>query len=141
MTQQEELLHLYTDNAPYMTDYQLSIVSAEPGRVRLSAPVRKEICNNFGIVHGGVLMSIADTAAGLAVFTREQSYVTQNSSFQFLRSARKGKIFAESTVLHRGKTIAAVRVELTDEDGCLLAEGLFSMFAVNTPFEPISPDR
>ncbi len=137
MTQLEEQIHLYTDNAPYMTDYQMTLVSAEPGKIRLSAPVRKEICNNFGIVHGGVYMSIADTAAGLAAFTLGQSYVTQNSSFQFLRSARSGSIFAEGTVLHSGKTVASVRVEITDEDGNLLVESLFSMFAVRLPFQPM----
>lgn len=140
MTEIERRLHERVDNTPFMKDNRLSILRAEPGHVQVSAPVRPQLRNNYGIVHGGFYMSMADTTAGLAALTDGRKYVTQNASLQFLGNVSDGTLYAEGTVLHVGRTVCSVRVEIRNEDGKLLCEGLFSMFAVEMPFVPIGPN-
>ncbi len=140
MTEIERRLHERVDNTPFMKDNRLSILRAELGRVQVSAPIRPQLRNNYGIVHGGFYMSMADTTAGLAALTDGRKYVTQNASLQFLGNVSDGTLYAEGTVLHAGRTVCSVRVEIRSEDGKLLCEGLFSMFAVEMPFVPIGPN-
>lgn len=137
MTELEKQLNDYVGRAHFMKDYCLSLVSAEKGHVRLSAPVSQRILNNFGVVHGGFYMSISDTAAGLAALTDGRHYVSQNASYQFLGNVTEGTVFLEATVLHCGKTVVSVRTEVFDASGKLLCEGLFSMFAVQKEFLPV----
>ncbi len=140
MTEIERRLHERVDNTPFMEDNRLSILRAELGRVQVSAPVRPQLRNNYGIVHGGFYMSMADTTAGLAALTDGRKYVTQNASLQFLGNVSEGTLYAEGTVLHFGRTVCSVRVEIRSDEGKLMCEGLFSMFAVDRPFVPLEPD-
>ena len=137
MTDYIQWMNEQLGNAPFMKNYGFVIEEARLDYARLSAPVTDAVRNNYGVVHGGVLMTMADNAAGVAAFTGGQHFVTQNSSFQFLSNIDTGPIFAEATVLHRGRTVASVRVEITDQTGKLLCEGLLSMFVVQKKFEPV----
>ncbi len=79
-------------------------------------------------------MTLCDMTAAFAAYTDGRCYVTQNASLQFLGTPHSKGVIAEGTVLHRGKTVTSVRVEVLDESGKLLCEGLFSMYAVQKQF-------
>ena len=85
----------------------------------------------FGMVHGGALYTLADNAAGSAVHTDGRSYVTQDGGLHFLRNQAEGVVRATGTVRHRGRSTALVSVEVTGEDGTVLAMGDFSFFCVD----------
>ncbi len=134
MTDLEKILCLSNDNRHFLRDFCMELVSEELNHVKISAQVQQSVCNNYGYAHGGFLMTLSDVAAGLTAFTDGRNYVTQSSNFQFLGNVKSGMVLAEGTVLHRGKTVTSVRVEVTDESGKLLCEGLFSMFCVQKQF-------
>lgn len=134
MTELEKLLNLSADKMHFLQSFHLDAVSIEIDHVKISAQVQEEVCNNYGFAHGGFLMTLSDVAAGLTSFTDGRNYVTQSSNFQFLGNVQSGTVIAEGTVLHRGKTVTSVRVEVTDENGKLLCESLFSMFCVQKKF-------
>lgn len=48
--------------------------------------IRPESLNPFGMVHGGALCTLADNAAGMAAHTDGRLYVTQSSTFQFVKN-------------------------------------------------------
>lgn len=107
-----ELEELETDRA---------VVRLEPGRQHL---------NPYGIVHGGVYATMADTAAGIAARTDGRDYVTQCSSLNYLHSQREGTIRAEARVRHRGRSTCVVEAEVTGTDGKLLATGTMTFFCL-----------
>ena len=64
--------------------------------------IRPESLNPFGMVHGGALCTLADNAAGVAAHTDGRLYVTQSSTFNFLKNQGSGTIYATARVRHPG---------------------------------------
>lgn len=93
--------------------------------------IREESRNTFGMVHGGALYSLADNATGCAAHTDGRNYVTQGSSFNFLRNQPSGTIYADAKVRHRGGTTCLIDVNITGDGGKLLATGTFTYFCVD----------
>ncbi len=98
-----------------------AVVRLEPGRQHL---------NPYGIVHGGVYATMADTAAAIAARTDGRDYVTQCSSLNYLHSQSEGMLRAEARVRHRGRSTCVVEVEVTGTDGKLLATGTMTFFCL-----------
>lgn len=93
--------------------------------------IRPESRNNYGMAHGGAIYTLADNAAGSAAHADGRYYVTQTSSFHFLRNQGEGTIRAVATVRHRGKSTCLISVDILGEGGKLIATGEFTFFSVN----------
>ena len=109
--------------------YELESVELDRAVYRLE--VRPESLNPYGMVHGGALYTMADDAAGSAAHSDGRYYVTQSGELHFLRNQPKGVLRAVGVVRHRGRSTVLVQVDITNEDGTLLATGEFSLFCVN----------
>jgi uncharacterized protein (TIGR00369 family) len=84
--------------------------------------------NPIGSVHGGVALTLLDSAMGCAVHTLLDagvSYATLEVKTNFVRpiSLETGVIRCEGTVLHLGSRVATAEGKLTDAAGKLLAHG------------------
>lgn len=109
----------------------LELETLERDRAVFRLDIRPESRNPYGIVHGGALYTMADDAAGVAVHTDGRHYVTQSGTLNFLTNQRQGVIRAEGRVRRRGKQTVYASVEITGEDGVLLAAGDFLYFCVD----------
>lgn len=109
----------------------LELEHLEDDRAVFRLDVRPESKNPFGFVHGGMLAGMADNAAGYAAHTDGRTYVTQSSHMTYIHNQAGGVVRAEGTVLHRGRTVCLVRVDIRGEDGKLLATGELSYFCVD----------
>ena len=103
-------------------------VEAEPGRAVFEMTPGPQHYNPIGSVHGGVALTLLDSAMGCAVHTLlEQGvgYTTLEVKTNFVRpiTADTGLIRCEGTVLHRGSRVATAEGKLTDAAGKLLAHG------------------
>ena len=105
-------------------------VKLERDHVLYKLDIRPESKNPRGYVHGGALCAMADTAAGVAVHSDGRTYVTQADTMHYLSNRMEGTIYAEGTVIHRGRTICIARADITDETGKLLCTGDFTFFCV-----------
>lgn len=115
----------------FMLYNHMELESVRQDRAVFRLNIRPESKNPFGMVHGGALYTLADNAAGVAVHTDGRAYVTQTSSLHFLRNQAAGTVRAEGRVRHRGKSTCLAEVDITGEDGVLLATGEFTFFCVN----------
>ncbi len=97
------------------------VLEWEPGRVQASIPVAEHLLNRNGFVHGGVLTTLLDSAAGLSGTycalpgnIRRCSTISLNT--QFMSPAQEGVLRAEGVMLKRGSKIffAEARVTLGD---------------------------
>ena len=98
---------------------------------RLSLEIGPACLNPHGLVHGGVLFTLADNAAGCAASTDGRAYVTQCGDVHFLRTLSSGTIRAEARVRHRGRSTVLVDVSVTGEEERLLATASFTYFCVD----------
>jgi uncharacterized protein (TIGR00369 family) len=89
------------------------------GRVRWD----ESRCTSFGVLHGGVLMSLADSiGAYCAVLNLPEGAATSTieSKTNFLRAVRSGYVEARARALHVGRTTIVVDTELYDDQGRLV---------------------
>src|SRR5919206_3102046 len=77
----------------------LRVTHAEPQRVVGEITVRADLTQPYGYIHGGALMTLMDTVAGMASALNVgpgEGFLTIEFKINFLRSVRKGRIFAEA---------------------------------------------
>lgn len=129
----KERIQNIIDGGRFTSHNEITCLLVEPDHVRVQGLATDRYFNGAGNVHGGLFLTLADTAAGLAALTDGRRYVTQSCSFNFIRPMNQGKIIADGYVIHRGRTMAVTRAVLTDENGTLIAEGTFNMFHVGGP--------
>lgn len=108
-----------------------ALESVELDRAVYRLDVRAESLNPYGMVHGGALYTLADDAAGATAHSDGQYYVTQSGDLHFLRNLGTGTIRATGHTRHRGRATVLIDVDITDENGRLLATGEFTYFRVD----------
>ena len=121
------------DHVPYLTDNHLAIAHLAPDEAAMTMDVQPHHLNQHGSIHGGYMFLLADTLAGLVALTDGRNYVTQSQSFAFLGPAGLGTLTARGNLVSRGNTVVVVHVEVRREDGKLVGDGNFNMYALHKP--------
>ena len=114
------------DHSPFWKFLGMELIGAEEGLVRVRLTLRPDLQNSLGIMHGGALGALVDSAGGLAVLTTgvDGPIPTVEYSLNFLAPVEGGAVTAEGRLLRRGRRIAVSEVTVTDEAGRLIAKGL-----------------
>ena len=116
-------------NNPFVAQLGIDIVEIREGYVLSKVKKKKELENIYGDLHGGCLYAVADNMAGIAATTYGFYVTTVSGTIQYLRAARNTEyIFCEAEVIKPGRTIDAVHVEITDDNGLLLNTADFTFF-------------
>jgi len=99
-------------------------VTATAEEVRLRLPWSDTLCTAGGILHGGALMALADSAGAWCAFLNVPAgagTTTIESKTNFFRAVRAGAVEAIARPLHVGRTTIVVDTELRDADRRLVA--------------------
>ena len=108
-----------TFDALYGLEIDRESVSEE--EVRATVPVRDEIKQPMGLVHGGVFASIAESLASLAtaiaVGGEGKQAMGLSNATSFMRPITAGTVHAVARRIHRGRTTWIWDVEITDDEG------------------------
>ena len=123
----------YLDNfseVPVNKFFRYTWVSRSPDGAEISMEARPEYAQETGVVQGGVLSAIADTAAVYALLPdleADRMMTSIEFKMNFLRAVKpnEGTIAARSKILRRGRTVGVCEVELT-QAGKLTAKGTFT---------------
>jgi len=87
----------------------------EPGRVEIELPVREDLGQQHGFVHGGIVGMIADSAGGYAAFTlmpADASVLTVEYKVNMLSPAEGDLLVAHGEVLKPGRSLSVVRADV-----------------------------
>ena len=110
---------------PFAEFLGVKITHVSPERVTAELPMREELNNRFGIMHGGAIMALADNIGGTATMANlkpGQSTTTVESKTNFFAAIPIGDVAkAECTPLHRGRTTTVWQTRITRGDGKLAA--------------------
>jgi 1,4-dihydroxy-2-naphthoyl-CoA hydrolase len=110
---------------PYATGLGITLDEAAPELVRGSLSWSPERCTSGGLMHGGAIMSLADTIGAMCAFLNLPAgagTATVDSTTNFFRGVRQGALHATARPLHAGRSFVAVRTELTDDAGRLVGQ-------------------
>ena len=120
---------------PFSVLLGTELILLAEGRADFRIPIRAELTQHYGFVHGGVISSAADNAltfAGGSVLGTD--VVTSEFKINFLRPARGDCLVVRAEVVHGGRTQAVCRCEVfASEDGaeqlCAIAQGTIAKLA------------
>ena len=105
--------------------YGLELLEMSAEEVRARVQVREELKQPFGLVHGGVYASLAESmtslATGVAVYPEGSVSMGLSNSTSFLRPITAGAVHGHATRLHRGRTTWVWDVRFSDDAGRLCA--------------------
>ena len=101
--------------SPYGDFLGIEILEFAQGKAKCRLQLRDHHLNNGGRVHGGVLTSLADTAAGVAVRSIRPDgklSATTDLSISFIRPPKGKTLEAEAVVIHAGKRLFRAEVAI-----------------------------
>ncbi len=114
----------------------LEVVASEAGRVVVEMPAREEMLNFAGVVHGGFISMLADSAMGRALhggLPEGSRHVTFDLKMNFINGARaEERLRATASVVRAGQRIALCECRVEAPDGRLVATGT-GTFSVYLP--------
>ena len=114
----------------------MDIEEVEPGRAIARVVVSSDLLNPNGVVHGGVLFTMIDTAMGkatLSVLDEGQLCASVEVQLRFLRPIAGGTLTAEAQVIRPGRKIVHLEARIRDGGGELMATGTGTFVVIATP--------
>ena len=113
------------------------VESVHDGRAIFRLDVRPRHKQIHGVVHGGILAALADTAAAIAAYTvipKGVEIATLEFKINYLEPVPGGRVKADAKVLRKGRNFIVTECEIFNENGSLAAKALltFSAAGANT---------
>jgi uncharacterized protein (TIGR00369 family) len=118
-TSDQDLTELVNEQMPLGATLGIR-TSGGPEEVEARLAWAPELCTAGGVLHGGVLMALADSAGAVCAFLNLPSdgrTVTIESKTNFFGAVREGDVRAVSRPLHRGRTTIVVETDVFDSTG------------------------
>jgi 1,4-dihydroxy-2-naphthoyl-CoA hydrolase len=118
---QQQLVNL----VPFAGVVGAQLVSATPEQVKGQLKWSQERCTSGGVLHGGALITLADTLGALCAYLNLPPGArtsTIESKTNFFRAVRDGHIESVSRPLHMGRSAIVVQIDLFDAEGRHVAQ-------------------
>jgi len=101
---------------------EIEILAISEGYSKIKMEVRKEMVNGFGIVHGGIPFSLADSAFAFACNNRNNLSVALDTSINFIKPVHVGDtLTAEAKEIHNGKSTGLYHIMITNQKDHIVA--------------------
>jgi len=110
---------------PFADQLGMTLEEASPVRVVAHLAWQPGLCTMSGIIHGGALMSLADTTGAIVAFlglSDGQTTATITSTTHMFRPVSAGIIRAVAVPLHRGRSTATIQTSIFDDKDRLVAQ-------------------
>ena len=100
----------------------IEVLAIKEGYSKIKMTVRKEMINGFGIVHGGIAFSLADSAFAFACNNRNTLSVALDTAINFIKPVHIDDILtAEAKELHNGKSTGLYHITITNQKEHIVA--------------------
>jgi len=106
-------------NVAYAKFLGLELCEIKSGEVSVCLDVRDELKQNLGVVHGGAVASLIDTASAFAILTRlasDERVTTTDLTIHYLRPITGGRLVATARIVRGGRRVFVVNVEVDNQD-------------------------
>lgn len=101
----------------------IEILNSNPGYVQISMKIRKEMVNGFGICHGGITFSLADSALAFASNSRGSISVALENNINYTKKVEVGDtLIAETEEVQNGRTIGVYKIRVSNQNKDLVAD-------------------
>jgi acyl-CoA thioesterase len=115
------------DTVPFARLLGIELDSVEKGTAILGLSIRPELTQNHGVVHGGAIASLIDTATAFAIISLlapREKVTTVDLTISYLRPLTTGRATAVAKVRRSGRRLFVVSADVFDNDGKLATTAL-----------------
>ena len=119
------------EKSPFYKLLNITVLEAKNDFARLKMNIEEKHLQFFKKVHGGAIASLADSAAGWAVFgsTGKNYFIsTIEMKINYFTPVESGELIAEAKVVHKGNKIIVSDVEINNNEQ-IVAKGLITFYA------------
>ncbi|HEY0730773.1 MAG TPA: hydroxyphenylacetyl-CoA thioesterase PaaI [Chitinophagaceae bacterium] len=96
---------------------KITVLEVKEGYSRITMTLRQEMINGFGVIHGGIAFSLADSAFAFACNNRNNLSMALDTSITFTKATKPGDILtAEAKELHNGRSTGLYLITVTNQD-------------------------
>lgn len=123
----ERALRRAVEEAPIYQLLQVRLEEIDTGFARFRMPFRKELTQAYGVVHGGLIALLADTAVAFALMTLIQPgerVTTAEFKINFFSAVDRGEMIGEARTVYTGKRLVVADMEVKNETRKLIAKGM-----------------
>src|SRR5215813_5620570 len=116
-----------TNHFPRSIGIELDSISS--GQARLTLEVKPQHLQLAGVMHGGAIATLIDTAVAFAIAGSSEPsarFTTIEMKVNYLSAIREGRIVADAKVIRDGRRIIVAECDVTDSTGRLAAKGLLT---------------
>ena len=94
----------------------IQVLAIREGYAKIEMTLRPEMLNGFGVIHGGVAFSLADSAFAFACNNRNNLSVALDTSITFTKATSPGDVLtAEAKELHNGRSTGLYLITITNQ--------------------------
>jgi uncharacterized protein (TIGR00369 family) len=114
-----------TNHSPFYQLLGMKILEIRDGRCRIEMPFRKKLTHPYGIVHGGAIASLADSAVAMALISLvkpSDRIATIEFKINFFAPISHGKLTAKARIIYRGSKTAVGDVVVINDEGRLVSK-------------------
>ena len=95
---------------------RVEVIEVKEGYSKIKMAIRKEMVNGFGIVHGGLPFSLADSAFAFACNNRNNLSVALDVTITFMKAVNVGDVLtAEAKEIHNGRSTGVYLIQVTNQ--------------------------
>lgn len=112
----------------------IEAVYGDDGEVTLKLPVTPKLLQFYGKVHGGVIATLIDAAASVAINLKlppDRGATTVDININYLRPVEKGILYAKGQVISLGNKLLVGSADVLDDQGCHIAHGTGTYYKVS----------
>ena len=131
-----DVIKNYFQNDRFAASSGIRLVELRPAFAKTSLKIQDQHLNSVGVVQGGAIFTLADTAFAMACNSGGKVALAVNTNLSFLRAIRSGTLYAEATEVARSRKISTCAVRVTDQAGELIALFQGTAFIKDEPFPP-----
>ena len=96
----------------------IEVLEIKEGYSKIKMTLRDEMINGFGIIHGGLAFSLADSAFAFACNNRNNLSVALDTSINFTKATKPGdELTAEAKEIHNGRSTGLYHITITNQLG------------------------
>lgn len=96
----------------------INVLEIREGYSKIKMTLRDEMINGFGVIHGGIAFSLADSAFAFACNNRNNLSMALDTNISFTKATKPGNVLtAEAKELHNGKSTGLYLVTVTNQNG------------------------
>ncbi len=124
------------NNDPFSIWLGIERLEETAGRSVLQMVVRKEMTNGFGVAHGGITFSLADSALAFACNSHGRKAMSIECNINHTRAVHSGDtLTATATEVSRGNRIAVYHVGVTNQDDKVVAAFKGTVYRMSEEWE------